>query len=403
MSFQQGLSGLNAAARNLDVIGNNVANSNTVGAKGSRAEFASVYANSLAGTATAMAGLGVSVTGVTQQFTQGDLATTNNPLDMGINGQGFFRLSKGGAVEYSRNGQFQISKDGFLQNAQGSRLTGFLPDSQGNVAVGVPGDVRLNLADLAPTATTSAKVQVNVDARATTPAGPFNLSNASSYTGATSLTVYDTLGKDHSLSLYFRKSASNAWDVNATVDGVPMVPSNVASLTFGTDGLLTGGGQVTLNLPVGVDAGGTQACVLDMSELTQYGAIFSVNELNQNGASTGRLAGFSIAANGDILGRYSNGKTKSQGQVALANFINPQGLSPQSGNSWTETSASGQPVIGQPGSGNLGALQSGALEQSSVDMTAELVNMITAQRVYQANAQTIKTQDQVLQTLVNLR
>jgi flagellar hook protein FlgE len=403
MSFQQGLSGLNAAAKNLDVIGNNVANANTIGAKGSRAEFAAVYANSLAGASGSTAGLGVSVTGIAQQFLQGDLATTNNPLDMGINGQGFFRLSRNGATEYSRNGQFQIDKNGYIQNAQGARLTGFLPDSSGNTAVGVPGDIRLNMADIAPLATSQASIQVNLDARENVPTAPFSLSDASTYKGATSITAYDSLGSDHSLSMYFRKSGSNAWDVYAAADGTLVQPTPIGSMTFGTNGLLTSSGQMNIAIPVGAAAGGTQNAVIDFSKVTQYGSVFGVNELTQDGFATGRLAGFAVGSSGEILGRYSNGKTKSQGQVALANFINVQGLAPQGGNAWTETSTSGQPVIGAPGSGNLGAIQSGALEQSSVDMTAELVNMITAQRIYQANAQTIKTQDQVMQTLVNLR
>jgi flagellar hook protein FlgE len=403
MSFQQGLSGLNAAAKNLDVIGNNVANANTVGAKGSRAEFAAVYANSLAGASGSTAGLGVSVTGIAQQFIQGDLSTTNNPLDMGINGQGFFRLNRNGATEYSRNGQFQIDKTGYIQNAQGARLTGFLPDPSGNTSVGVPGDIRLNMADIAPSATTKASIQVNLDAREAVPTSPFSLSDASTYKGATSITAYDSLGSDHSLSMYFRKSGSNAWDVYAAADGALVQPTPIGSLTFGTNGLMTSSGQINIAIPVGAAAGGTQNAVIDFSKVTQYGSVFGVNELTQDGFSTGRLAGFAVGSSGEILGRYSNGKTKSQGQVALANFINVQGLSPHGGNAWTETSTSGQPVIGAPGSGNLGAIQSGALEQSSVDMTAELVNMITAQRIYQANAQTIKTQDQVMQTLVNLR
>jgi flagellar hook protein FlgE len=403
MSFQQGLSGLNAAAKNLDVIGNNVANANTIGAKGSRAEFAAVYANSLAGASGSTAGLGVSVSSIAQQFLQGDLATTNNPLDMGINGQGFFRLSRNGATEYSRNGQFQIDKSGYIQNAQGARLTGFLPDASGNTSVGVPGDIRLNMSDIAPKGTTQASIQVNLDAREAVPTAPFSLSDASTYKGATSITAYDSLGSDHSLSMYFRKSGSNAWDVYAAADGALVQPTPIGSMTFGTNGLLTSSGQVNIAIPVGAAAGGTQNAVIDLSKVTQYGSIFGVNELTQDGFATGRLAGFAVGSSGEILGRYSNGKTKSQGQVALANFINIQGLAPQGGNAWTETSTSGQPVIGAPGSGNLGAIQSGALEQSSVDMTAELVNMITAQRIYQANAQTIKTQDQVMQTLVNLR
>ena len=406
MSFQSGLSGLNAAARNLDVIGHNVANSNTVGAKASRAEFADVYANSLNGGGGSFAGIGVMVSDVGQQFTQGDIATSSNPLDMAINGSGFFRLNNGGVMSYSRNGQFQLDKDGYIVNAQGARLTGYLADDSGNINVGVPQDLRLNSRDTSPKATTEATVSMNLDARSTPPVGAFDLDDATTYQGATSMSVYDQQGQAHTLSLYFRNTGVNTWDVYAASDGTQLGTGPVSQLTFQPDGRLDSTATtvpVALSVPVAGGAGGTLNVDLDMGKATQFGSIYGVSELTQDGFTTGRLVGFTMSADGVLQARYTNGQTLAQGQVALATFANPQGLSPLGGNAWAETATSGQPLVGSPGSGSLGVLQSGATESSNVDLTAELVNMISAQRAYQANAQTIKTQDQVMQTIVNLR
>lgn len=413
MSFQQGLSGLNAAARNLDVIGNNVANANTVGAKGSRAEFADVYATSLYGAGMQYNGIGVTVAAITQQFIQGDIATTNSALDMAINGRGFFRMANAGEITYTRNGQFQLDRDGYLVNAQGGRLTGYAADATGQVTVGVPGELRLQTGDVAPKATTSGSIRLNLDARAANadPARPFSLADGSSYNGATSLAVYDSQGAEHTIAVYFRKAGDNEWHAYLAADGQridadpadPDVP--VAVFRFGSDGRLTTASDraLTVDVPVPVGVGGTLSVPFDLSNITQFGSPFSVSELSQDGYAAGRLAGFSIASDGTVISRYTNGQTLAQGRVVLVNFTNPQGLQPLGGNQWAETAESGAPMTGSPGAGSLGAIQSGALEQSSVDLTAELVNMITAQRVYQANAQTIRTQDQVMQTVVNLR
>ena len=219
MSFQQGLSGLNAASRNLDVIGNNVANANTVGAKASRAEFADVYATSLSGAGSSFNGIGVSVADVTQQFTQGDITTTNSALDMAINGRGFFRMSNDGEMTYTRNGQFQLDKNGYIVNAQGGRLTGYPADANGQVNAGVPVDLRLQTGDIAPRATDAGTVVANLDAAATTPASPFGVADATSYNGATSLAVFDSQGAEHTVAVYFRKAADNTWDVYGAADG----------------------------------------------------------------------------------------------------------------------------------------------------------------------------------------
>ncbi|HRO58259.1 MAG TPA: flagellar hook protein FlgE [Burkholderiaceae bacterium] len=398
MSFQQGLSGLNAASRNLDVIGNNVANANTVGAKASRAEFADIYATSLSGAGSFANGIGVTVANIAQQFTQGDISNTNSALDLAVNGRGFFRMSNGGELSYTRNGQFQLDKDGFIVNAQGGRLTGYPADASGRINAGVPSELRLQTGDVAPKPTGNGRITVNLDARAAALPGSFSPTDGTSYQGATQ-------GAEHLVVLYFRKVADNQWDVHATSNGVDLgAGSAVGSYTFGADGRLSGSpGPLSVNVPVSSSAGGTMTVPLDLSGMTQFGSSFSVSELTQDGYAAGRLSAFSVASDGTILARYTNGQTLAQGRVALVNFTNPQGLQPLGGNQWAETTESGEPMAGAPGAGVLGAIQSGALEQSNVDLTAELVNMITAQRVYQANAQTIRTQDQVMQTIVNLR
>jgi flagellar hook protein FlgE len=408
MSFQHGLSGLNAAARNLDVIGNNVANANTVGAKSSRAEFADLYANSLTGLSTMGTGIGVAVTSVAQQFTQGDIVSTQNPLDMAINGRGFFRTSMDGATQYTRNGQFRMDKDGYIVTAQGARLTGFPVDDRGQVANGTPSELRISTADMSPKPTDTAGAQLNLDATSTVSTSPFSPTTVGSFASAMTMSVYDSLGRDHDVTLYFRKTAENAWQLRASVDGTVLPDTGAGSfaptMSFGTDGKLTSAANA-LQLPV-IGAGGpaaAQTVSVDLSRVTQFGAPFATNEITQNGYGTGRLSGFTADETGMLVGRYSNGQTRPQGQIVLANFVNPQGLVPIGNNAWVESGAAGQPTIGSPGSGILGSLEAAAVENSNVDLTAELVSMITAQRTYQANAQTIKTHDQLLQTIVNLR
>ena len=404
MGFQQGLSGLNAASKSLEVIGNNVANANTVGFKESQAQFADVYANSLAGAGASQIGIGVKLAQVAQQFTQGNVTASNNPLDVAINGGGFFRMSNNGTVSYARNGQFQLDKAGYIVNATGSHLTGYGVSASGVLASGAPTDLNINTADLTPKITTKVSALLNLDSGSAIPVTtPFNMADPTTYNNSTAVSVYDSLGNAHTVQTFYVKTGANAWKVYAANDGVPTTPANIGSLAFASDGSLIAGAPLTVPLVVSTGATTPFPVSIDYTGTSQYGSSFSVNALKQDGYTSGRLSGFSISADGTIVGRYTNGQSATLGQVVLANFTNPNGLQSLGNNLWTETATSGPALVGTPNSGSLGVLQSSAVEDSNVDLTAELVNMITAQRNYQANAQTIKTQDQVLQTLVNLR
>ena len=421
MSFQQGLSGLNATSKNLEVIGNNVANANTYGAKASRAEFSDMYATAMNGAGTNTIGIGVILSTVAQQFTQGNIVTTENPLDLSINGAGFFQVSDGKSpVSYTRNGQFKVDRDGYVVNNQQERLMGYPADGTGTIQPGQAKPLQMPTAGITPSATSRIKMELNLDARAkvTVPAaGPaIDLTDPSTYNNATSLTAYDAKGQDVALTYYFQKAATDQWNVYVTANGVPLAtdasgnPAASTTMTFPANGSapIAPVGNVALNIPAAVNAVGAATLAipgvqLNITGATEYGSQFAVTDLSQDGYAPGQLVGVQFEGNGIVTARYSNGQSKPAGQVEIATFRNPQGLQPNGGNSWSRSYTSGDPIVGVPGDGNLGPLQSGALEESNVDLTAELVNMITAQRVYQANAQTIKTQDQVLQTLVNLR
>jgi flagellar hook protein FlgE len=412
MGFQSGLSGLNASSKNLDIIGNNVANSTTVGFKVSRAVFADVFASSLGGAGAGNVGIGTKVAAVTQEFTQGNITVTNNPLDMAINGRGFFRFDNNGSTAYSRNGQLHVDANGYVVNSDSLKLTGYTVDSSNNIVASSPVPLRLATDDIDPVSTTSLLGTLNLDSRAPAIASAFSAADASTYTASTSAGVFDSLGNSHALTLYFVKTATaGQWRMHATVDGGAVADVNLGAgagnpvtLAFNSSGQLTTAMPVT---PVALTVGGGAATPLtmgiDLTGSTQFGADFGVTTLSQDGFTSGRLVGYDIADNGTILGRYTNGQSNTLGQVVLANFANPQGLRPMGDNLWEESSGSGAPVLGVPQTGSLGSLQSAAVEDSNVDLTQELVAMITAQRVYQANAQTIKTMDQTLQTLVNLK
>jgi flagellar hook protein FlgE len=424
MGFQQGLSGLNTASKNLDVIGNNVANATTVGFKSGQAQFADVFAASLTGAGSSPVGLGSKLSTIVQQFTQGNITATNNPLDLAINGGGFFRVTDAaGTPYYSRNGQFQVDKNGQIVNSQGLRVTGYMADSTGAIVQGNLQEITIPISDIAPQATgtspsaSGVEAELKLDSTEDPIAAAFDSADPTTYNYSTSTSIYDSLGNASILTMYFQKTAASTWDVHTTLTppgGTPVdiTPATVPTIVFDSDGLinaaaspeLTNGAftQTITAAQLGTGASAMSFAV-DFTGTVQWGGESTVIDLAQDGFASGSLTGFTISDDGILLGRYSNGQSKNLAQLVLANFRNPQGLQPQGNNVWAESATSGPALLGVPQSGQFGAIQSSAVEDSNVDLTAELVNMITAQRVYQANAQTIKTQDAVLQTLVNLR
>lgn len=410
MSFQQGLSGLNAASKSLEAIGNNVANSGTVGFKQSQVQFSDVYASTLTGSGASQIGIGTQIARVAQLFSQGNVTASNNPLDMAINGNGFFRMSTGGSISYSRNGQFMLSKEGFIENATGGRLTGYMADANGVVAVGAPTELKIDKADLSPQATSTYDLALTLDSRkGNLTAAGFDPNDPATFSDSTSAPVYDSLGNSHTLRTFYVKTAGGQWSVFATNDGVPVnattPPGLLGTMTFNTGGALTSTTPLPLVVPMAVTTGAATPfnITIDSTGTQQFAGNFGVSKQLPNGYYAGTLTTFAVSSNGDIVGRYTNGEVKTLGQVIMSDFANPNGLQNVGGNQWVETAESGVPMTSTPGSSGLGAVQSARVEESNVDLTSELVNMITAQRVYQANAQTIKTQDQILQTLVNLR
>ncbi|OAE60251.1 flagellar hook-basal body complex protein [Achromobacter mucicolens] len=488
MGFGQGLSGLNAAAQNLDVIGNNIANSGTVGFKSATASFADVYASS-------RVGLGVKVSAINQRFTVGAVTGGGGEYDIAIDGaKGMFRVTdQSGSVMYTRNGEFLVDKNNFIVNAQGYRLTGYPAG-----AIGAnPVELQLPTANVAPQATSTATTVANLDANAkviypvdtvTSPAvpgsvtlggtaytftkaaggvltwapanppantygtapntvtldgtgqvtagtlesipgfvdytaavteigRPFDPKISSTYTNASPMTVFDSLGNSHQVMQYFVKreatGGTSVYDVYYTMDGQAMAPTteaggvwgNPTQFTFNNAGTLTSAPIVNLSF---AQPGGTATpadplnIALNYTGTTQYGSNYKL-VAKPDGYTSGEFSGINISSDGSLVASYTNGETQVVGTLVLADFSNLQGLQPVGNNAWKETAASGQPILGQPGTNSMSTVVGQATEASNVDMSRELVNMIIAQRTYQANSQTIKTQDEIMQVLMNLK
>ncbi|HEY2020536.1 flagellar hook-basal body complex protein [Paraburkholderia sp.] len=510
MGYQQGLSGLSASSSDLDVIGNNIANANTVGFKSGTAEFADLYANSVATAVNQQIGIGTQLSEVQQQFSQGTITTTNEALNVAINGNGFYQMSNNGTLTYSRNGVFQLDKNGFITNAQGLQLMGYGANSSGviNTAQTVP--LKVPTANIAPSETTTITAGLNLNAQdalmlgapTVTPvvstgtlnttgasitnaaagtntdsftidftsptqytvtdntlnttsaaqtftAGSsitlgngesitfsgapasgdqytvtpnptaFNQNSSTTYNYSTSTTAYDSLGGSQTVNMYFAKTAAGTWNVyagvstgTATLVGQAnfdssgnLVSTSQADLPLATPPTFTATttvGQFALSIPTSDGSSTPQNLTLNLAATTQYGGKDGVNSLSTDGYAAGQLTGFTVGADGTLTGNYSNGQTAALGQIVLANFANQNGLVDLGNNEYAQSAASGVAQISAPGSTNHGVLQGGAVENSNVDLTSELVNLITAQRNYQANAQTIKTQQTVDQTLINL-
>ncbi|MBL8251740.1 MAG: flagellar hook protein FlgE [Candidatus Competibacter sp.] len=464
MSFRTALTGLNAASADLGVISNNIANNNTTGFKASRAEFGDIYSLSDLGTSTRRSiGTGVKLNAVSQQFKQGNLDTTGNPLDLAIDGEGFFSLKDtDGSMVYTRAGAFSLDKEGYVVNSLGQKLQGYQTNpTTGEVDLGTENDLQTQTANIDPKQTTTGEYGINLNAGSIAPTAPFDFDDSRTYNFASAMTVFDSLGNDHSLNAYFVRAGAvpagapagttAAWNVYFSMDGLQLdgspLPAAGAAQRYGVlcfdafgdisgtldaSGALTGASSIVLagaGLPPGgtgivptngpdpitgagvpngaenpINSSGTPAGVtIKFDSVTQYGSPSGNNAVTQDGYATGRVVGVDVGEDGSISGRYSNGQAKVLGQVILANFRNTQGLSPIGDSSWVETAASGQPVKGPPGTASLGLVRSGALELSNVELSEQLVKMISAQRNFQANAQVISTADQMTQTLLQMR
>jgi flagellar hook protein FlgE len=401
MSFNIALTGLNAANQDLSVTANNLANVATTGFKSSRAEFADLFASTQQGVSATAIGNGVAVSEVSQQFSQGNIETTGNNLDMAISGNGFFTLSDNGALTYTRNGEFQLDNAGNVITAQGLHMQVYPPLANGGFNTGGLADLSLNTNESAPQATSTAQLTANLPANATQPPNAFNPTDPNSYNNSTSLTVYDSLGAAHTATLYFIKGATaNSWTSQLYVDGTGV--GTPQALTYSNTGALTAPANGKVAFPAYTPATGAAAMnmTFDFSKTTQYGDNFGVTAVQQNGFTTGKLTGISVDSTGIVQARFTNGRSINLGQIAMAN---PQGLQQLGNTSWSATNASGAAVNGVAGNSGFGTIASGSLEESNVDTTSALVDMITAQRDFQANAQMIQTDNQITQTIINIR
>ena len=403
MSFNVALTGLNAANQDLTVTANNLANVSTVGFKGSRAEFSDLFAATQTGVSSTAVGNGVAVSEVAQQFSQGDLKTTGNNLDLAISGNGFFTTSNNGALQYTRDGEFQVNNAGDVVTASGANLQVYPPLANGTFNTGGLSNLSLSLAEGAPNATTAVSLTANLPANATVPVDPtFAPTDPNSYTSTTSVTVYDSLGAAHTASLYFSNTAPNAWNAQLYVDGNAV--GTPQALTYSPAGALLTPPGGTVAFPPYTPATGANNLnmTFNFNSTTQYGNAFGVTAVTQDGYTTGLLSGISIGNSGIIQAQYTNGRSVNLGQVAMANFANPQGLAQLGNASWAATGASGSAVNGVAGGSGFGSISSGSLEEANVDTTASLVDMITAQRAFQANSEMIKTEDQITQTVIGI-
>ncbi len=459
MSFNIGLSGLRAATSDLNVTGNNIANASTTGFKQSRAEFGDVYASSLSGGRNV--GSGVLVQQVAQQFTQGNIALTQRDMDAAISGRGFFILNNGGERTYTRSGIFGVDKDGYVVSNAGGRLVGYAANSFGQVELGNEVDLRIDTFRQQPNKTSEVRAAFNLDAYAPSPNPArfpdFNPNDQNTFNYASSIAVYDSEGIPHVATMYFRKDApdpaietgvNNDWFMWLAIDGALVNTGNPANSTaspldpngdhsafvlrfdetgqldpttrrfviddwvpayqiqnsFGSNaepiGPLGGAGSPTYN---GIVDENTSDFVLDISSSTQFGDEFNVATTSQDGYPPGQLTGTDISENGILFARFTNGKSQVLGQILLADFRNPQGLAPIGATQWAESFESGQPVRGVATTGMFGSLQAGALEDSNVELSEELVNLIIAQRNFQANAKTIETNNTITQAVINIR
>jgi len=390
MSFSISLSGLRAVTEELDVISQNIANVNTAGYKASRAEFAALYGGGQPS--------GVEVNNVSQNFEKdGNVVSSGRTLDLAISGSGFFVLKDNGQNVYTRAGMFQKNSDNYIVNASGQKLQGYGVNDDHQLLSGAVTDLQVSSASIPAKASTKVDFVANLKADASTISSTFDPTDATSYNYSQSGSVYDSLGVEHTLTQYFVKTGTNSWDAHYYVDGALV---QTQALTFNSDGTLaTPAPAVSLSLtPAGADP---MTVSVNVSDMSQYASDFSVTRNQSDGYTAGDMTGVQIESDGSLMAVYSNGQSLLQGQVVMANFANPTGLRQGDNTTWYQTFSSGQATIGAPGSGSLGSLSSGSYEGSNVDLSSELVSLMTSQRNYQANAKSISATDKMTQVLFN--
>lgn len=449
MSFNIALSGLAAAQKDLDVTANNIANVNTTGFKESRAEFADVYATSVFASGRTKVGDGVTTSMVAQQFSQGSLQFTNNSLDMAITGEGFFALTpdiQSRDLTYTRGGAFKLNKDNFIVDNNGNFLQGFAVDpldgANQSVSLSTTQPITIPTTAGAPRATSNIFINMNLDSREVAKdALPFDPTDRATYNHSTSITVYDSLGSPHTASMYFRRTdtappANSVWETFVVWDDAtanPTIPPPVApatrnpgswfqgdDLSFDSSGNMVTSPEPTLRIPFAdlndpandyLDNGAQYQADIVLSfrdaagtkTPTQVADIFSSSTLSQDGTSVGTLTGVDIDSFGRVLASYSNGDSAYLAQVALVRFANVQGLKQVGNTSWKQTITSGEPIGGQANTNTFGAINSSALEQSNVNLTTELVDLISAQRNFQANSRALEVNSTLQQTVLQIR
>jgi flagellar hook protein FlgE len=395
---------LTAASSALDITSNNIANADTTGFKSSQGEFGDVFSSSAVNLNTSTSGEGVQLISSAQQFTQGDITTTSSPLDMAISGNGFFTMDSPSGYVYTRNGEFTEDQNGNVVSSTGQFLQVYPPLANGGFNTGALQNLNLNTAQSAPQATSTGVVTLNLPSNDTVPTQtPFSATNPDTYSQSTSTTVYDSLGNSYPATYYFTQTATpGTWNVNMTVNGT--LVGATQALTFNSAGVLTtpANGSVAFGGYTPADGATAMNMTFNFGDTTQYGTAFGVSSITQNGYTTGQLSTVSVDSTGVVSAVYTNGRSTDLGQLAIANFPNPQGLQQLTDTNWAQTFSSGTVVQGTAGSAGFGTVQSSAIESSNVDLTTELVNMITEQRAFQANAQVITTADQLSQTVISI-
>lgn len=430
-SMYNGVSGMLSNSQALGVVGDNIANVNTIGYKRSRGVFADVIGQTVPGAAPSnKVGGGTRLSDVQQLFNQGALLTTDGQADLAISGEGFFavngQISERQGTFFTRAGQFQLDNEGYMVTADGLRLQGYGVTPDGRVDTRI-GDLQINGVELSPKPTTEFDISLNLDSSEEVIAGAIDPTDPDSYNFSTSMTVYDSLGNSHRVDLFFQKTADNSWDYEAYCDGGELdggtagVPTLISSgggadsLDFTAGGALNleNGGTLTADFADGAAAGQTIALEFGESvseggtgldSTTQFADLpSSLNGLDQDGYSAGSVVGFSVGGDGLVTGVYDNGQLRTMGQVVMANFTTNEGLTRVGNNCWAESIDSGPPVVGTPASGGRGSISQGALEQSNVDIATEFVSLIAHQRAFQANGRTITTADEMYNNAIQLK